>query len=78
MNEKQFHTFLGALFIIGSGIIYELEKISTYVKWQGQITTGSFPTNPNISFLTQSLFPPLFFIVGIIFIVLAIKNKRKS
>lgn len=78
MNSKQFYTFLGVIFIVSSGIIYGLEKISTYIYWQGQIATGKFPTTPNLNFFTQNFFYLLFLIIGIILLVFAFSSQNKN
>jgi len=78
MNNKQFYTLLGVIFIVGSGIVYGLEKISTYIYWQGQIATGQFPTTPQFNFFTQNFFYLLFLVVGIILIGVAFKIQNKQ
>ncbi|MFD2762489.1 hypothetical protein [Lentibacillus juripiscarius] len=48
--NKNTSLILGSLFILASGLIYTIERLSSYVYWLAQINTGSWQTNPGISF----------------------------
>ncbi|QDQ01854.1 hypothetical protein FOH38_15920 [Lysinibacillus fusiformis] len=39
---------LGSVFILTSGIIFTIERLTAYVYWFAQTNTGSYPTEPEI------------------------------
>lgn len=78
MNEKHFYTFLGVIFVVSSGVIYTLEKMNTYIYWQGQVASGDYPTTPDLSYFPQNFISFLFFIIGIILVIYAFNYKNKQ
>jgi hypothetical protein len=72
--NKNTSLILGSLFILTSGLIYSIERLSSYVYWLAQTNTGSWQTNPDVSFF-DNIFTLLFIIIGIVFIVIAFKDK---
>ncbi|WP_143484620.1 hypothetical protein [Halalkalibacillus sediminis] len=52
--NKNTYLILGSIFILASGLIYSIERLSSYVYWLAQTNTGSWPTNPEISFFDNT------------------------
>ena len=75
MNKK-INLILGSLFILTSGLIYTIERLSRYVYWSAQINTGEYATNPETLPIFDNPFIVLFFLIGIIFIVMSFKKGR--
>ncbi|MFI8574935.1 hypothetical protein ACIGEL_04415 [Rossellomorea aquimaris] len=74
MDEKT-GLILGSLFILTSGLIFTIERLSAYVYWSAQINTGTWDTNPQTLPLYDNLFIVLFFLIGIVFIIVSFKRK---
>ena len=74
--DKKISLILGSLFILTSGLIYTIERLSTYVYWSAQINTGKYATIPETIPLFDNPFIALFFLIGIIFIVMSFKKGR--
>lgn len=72
--NKNTKLMLGSIFILASGLIYTVERLSSYVYLLAQINTGSWETNPSIS-LVGNIYILLFIIIGLMFIVIAFKEK---
>lgn len=66
---------LGSLFILTSGLIFTIERLSAYVYWSAQINTGTWDTKPQTLPLYNNLFIVLFFLIGIVFIIVSFKRK---
>jgi hypothetical protein len=73
MNKNTF-LILGSLFILTSGLIYTIERLSSYVYWLAQTNTGSWDIKPDIS-IFNNIFTLLFLIIGMLLIVIAFKEK---
>ena len=74
--EKKTSLILGSLFILTSGLIFTIERLTAYVYWSAQINTGTWDTIPKTMPLTDNLFTGLFFLVGIVFIIVSFKMER--
>lgn len=73
--DKKLSLILGSLFILTSGLIFTIERLTAYVYWSAQINTGTWDTTPKTMPLFDNLFIALFFIIGIVFIILSFKEK---
>lgn len=50
-----------------SGLLYTLERIATYTRWNAQIATGTFSSEPMfIDFLLQNVFISIFGMASIV------------
>lgn len=68
---------LGSLFILISGIIFSIERLSEYIYWLAQIITGTYDTtNPETIPLLDNFFIALFFLIGIAFIFVSLKKEK--
>jgi hypothetical protein len=74
--DKKISLILGSLFILTSGLIFTIERLSRYVYWSAQINTGEYVTNPETMPLFDNLFIALFFLIGIVFIIVSFKKER--
>lgn len=74
--DKKISLILGLLFILTSGLIFTIERLSAYVYWSAQINTGTYDTTPETMPLFDNLFIALFFLIGIVFIVVSFKKER--
>ena len=75
--DKKIFLILGSLFILISGIIYTIERLSEYIYWSAQIITGVYDTtNPVTIPLLDNPFIALFLLIGIAFIVVSLKKER--
>ncbi|PPA69267.1 hypothetical protein [Jeotgalibacillus proteolyticus] len=75
------HTYisLGSLFLAAAGIIYGLERLSSYIYWHALVTDGSgYPTEPDTFLLFSNLFVPLFLVIAIIFYIFHFKGVNKD
>ena len=73
---------LGSIFLISSGIMYEIDKALSYYKWSSYIIAingnGGFNSEPDrISFFDNKI-ALLFFIIGILFYINAILSFYKK
>ncbi len=83
MNFKKL--FLGSVFLIMSGIIYEIDKALNYYEWCSYILaingSGGYSLHPKSISLTDNYFVLLFLIIGLILYINAglsfLKNKDK-
>ncbi|GEN45617.1 hypothetical protein AHA02nite_13930 [Alkalibacillus haloalkaliphilus] len=73
--DKKISLILGSVFILTSGLIFTIERLSRYVYWSAQINTGQFATNPKTIPILDNLFIALFFLIGIIFFVVFFKRE---
>lgn len=73
--SKKTNLILGLAFILTSGICYTMERLSAYILWSAQVNTGSYPTIPRMPTLLDNLFIPFFLLIGLIFVVIAFKDK---
>ena len=74
--DKKISLILGSLFILTSGLIFTIERLSAYVYWSAQINTGTCDTIPETMPLFDNLFIALFFLIGIVFIIMSFKKER--
>ncbi|MFJ7886685.1 hypothetical protein ACIQYL_01190 [Lysinibacillus xylanilyticus] len=74
--DKKTSLILGSLFILTSGLIFTIERLTAYVYWSGQINTGTWDTIPRTIPLSGNLFTVLFLLVGIVFIIVSFKKER--
>ena len=74
--DKKVNLILGSLFILTSGLIFTIERLSAYVYWSAQINTGTYDTTPETMLLFDNLFIALFFLIGIVFIIVSFKKER--
>ncbi|MCM3743218.1 hypothetical protein M3193_03600 [Sporosarcina luteola] len=74
--DKKTCLILGSLFILTSGLIFTIERLTAYVYWSAQINTGTWDTIPQTLPLYENLFTGLFFLVGIILIIVSFKKDR--
>ena len=74
--DKKISLILGSLFILTSGLIFTIERLSRYVYWSAQINTGTYRTNPETMPLFDNFFIALFFLIGIVFIIVSFKKER--
>lgn len=83
MNFKKL--ILGSVFLIMSGITYEIDKALHYYEWSSYVIaingTGGYSLHPKSISLTDNYFVLLFLIIGLIFYINAglsyLKNKDK-
>lgn len=70
MNKRMCYIF-SVIFIIASGILYTFERFISNLNWVGQINShlGSSTNKPELPDVFTNLFIPLFFILGIAFMV---------
>ncbi len=73
--DKKTSLILGSLFILTSGLIFTIERLTAYVYWSAQINTGTWDTIPQAMPLSDNLFTGLFFLVGIVFIIVSFKKE---
>ncbi|MFA9559934.1 hypothetical protein ACERII_21720 [Evansella sp. AB-rgal1] len=73
--DKKISLILGSVFILTSGLIFTIERLSRYVYWSAQINTGEYATNPKTIPILDNLFIALFFLIGIIFIIVSFKKE---
>ena len=74
--DKKTSLILGSLFILSSGLIFTIERLTAYVYWSAQINTGEWDTTPQTMPLSDNLFTGLFFLVGIVLIIISFKKER--
>ena len=74
--DKKTSLILGSLFILTSGLIFTIERLTAYVYWSAQINTGTWDTIPQTMPLSDNLFIGLFFLVGVVFIIVSFKKQR--
>ena len=74
--DKKTSLIFGSLFILTSGLIFTIERLSAYVYWSAQINTGMYDTIPQTMPLFDNPFIALFFLIGIIFIIVSFKKER--
>ena len=74
--DKKISLILGSLFILTSGLIFTIERLSAYVYWSAQINTGTYDTIPETIPLFDNLFIALFFLIEIVFIIMSFKKER--
>ena len=74
--DKKTSLILGSLFILTSGLIFTIERLTAYVYWAAQINTGTWDTIPQTMPLSDNLFTVLFFLVGIVFIIVSFKKEK--
>ncbi|MEI4770105.1 hypothetical protein WAX74_10700 [Psychrobacillus sp. FJAT-51614] len=73
--NRNISLILGSTFILTSGIIFTIERLTAYVYWFAQTNTGEYPTVPEIP-LFDNLFTGLFFVIGIALLVIAFKKEK--
>lgn len=74
--DKKLGLILGSLFILTSGLIYTIERLTAYIYWFAQINTGTWDTIPQTMPLLKNLFIGAFLIIGIFFIFMSFKKKN--
>ena len=74
--DKKTSLILGSLFILSSGLIFTIERLTAYVYWSAQINTGEWNTIPQTMPLANNLFIGLFFLIGIVLIIISFKKER--
>ncbi|WP_391117390.1 hypothetical protein [Psychrobacillus sp. L3] len=74
--DKKTSLILGSLFFLTSGLIFTIERLTAYIYWSAQINTGTWDTIPQTMPLSDNLFTGLFFLVGIVFIIVSFKKER--
>mgnify|MGYP005607560311 CR=1 FL=1 len=74
--DKKISLILGALFILTSGLIFTIERLTAYVYWLAQTNTGSYDTIPQPMPLSDNLFTVLFFLIGAILILVSFKKNK--
>lgn len=72
--DKKTTLILGSLFILTSGLIFTIERLTAYVYWSAQINTGTWTTIPQPMPLSDNLFTGLFFLIGIVLIFVSFKK----
>lgn len=75
--DKKLGLILGSLFILMSGLIFTIERLTANVYWLAQINTGTWDNTPQTIPLINNLFTVVFLLIGIIFFVLSFQEKRK-
>ncbi|WP_252504403.1 hypothetical protein [Sporosarcina sp. Marseille-Q4943] len=73
--DKKTSLILGSLFILTSGLIFTIERLTAYVYWAAKINTGTWDTIPQKLPLYENLFTGLFFLVGILLIIVSFKKE---
>lgn len=73
--DKKISLVLGVVFLLTSGLLFTIERLSAYIYWFAQTFTGSYPTKPEMVFLLSNLFVPIFFIIGIAFVIVFLKKN---
>lgn len=73
--DKKISLILGSLFVLTSGLIFTIERLTAYVYWSAQINTGKWDTIPQTLPLSDNLFTVLFFLVGMLLIIVSFKKK---
>ena len=68
--EKNTRIILGSAFLMLSGLLFTIERLSAKIYWFGQKQN-----NPETISLFSNLFIPSFFIIGIILIARTFKDK---
>lgn len=53
-----------------------IERLGAYVYWSAQINTGTYDIIPETMPLFDNLFIALFFLIGIVFIIMSFKKER--
>ncbi|MDQ0177311.1 hypothetical protein [Bacillus chungangensis] len=77
MIDRKTSLYLGSIFLLTSGLLFTIERLSSYIYWFAQITTGQYPTyHETFSFL-DNLFVPLFLLIGISFFIYYFYSKNK-
>lgn len=66
--------FLGSIFIIMSGVIYEIDKALNYYEWATLVMSikgvgGYSLAHPRTTYLNDNFFVLLFLIIGIIYYI---------
>ena len=57
----------GGMLLFLSGLLYTLERIALYTRWNAQISTGSWPEEPTfVDPFLQNWFVTLFFFAAIV------------
>ena len=74
--DKKTSLILGSLFILTSGLIFTIERLTAYVYWLAKINTGTYNTIPQTMPLSDNLFTVLFFLIGIILIIGPFRKKK--
>lgn len=77
MENSRTYMLLGGLFIMFSGVIYSLERLNTYVYWNGLVATGTYPSTPQFNFFTQNPSLLIFLILGIALLALGFNSRKK-
>ena len=72
--DKKTSLILGSLFILTSGLIFTIERLTAYVYWLAQTNTGTWETIPQRMPLSDNLFTGLFFLVGVVLIIVSFKK----
>ena len=72
--DKKINLILGSSFLLTSGLIFTIERLSAYVYWSAQINTGEYDTIPETMPLFDNFFIVLFFLIGIVFIIVSFKK----
>ncbi|MDN4607203.1 hypothetical protein [Sporosarcina highlanderae] len=75
--DKRVGLILGSLFILMSGLIFTIERLTAYVYWSAQIKTGTWATTPQPMPLTDNLFTVIFFLIGVVIVIVAFQKKRQ-
>lgn len=73
--DKKTSLILGVIFLITGGLIFTIERLSSYVYWFAQTVTGDFPSDPEMLSLFDNLFIPFFFLIAVISFIIFFKKK---
>lgn len=73
---------LGSLFILLSGILYEIDKILSYYKWVSFVSSingmGGYSNKPDDVSLFDNVFVVLFLVIGFIYYISAIISVHRN
>ncbi len=62
-----------------SGLLYTLERIATFTRWNAQVATGTFPSEPMfVDVLLQNVFISIFGVAAIILFFMAVNAAQHT
>lgn len=73
--DKKTSLIIGSVFILTSGLLYTIERLSAYIYWFALSLGSEYPSTPEMPSLLANLFVPLLFVIGIIIFVVVYKDK---
>lgn len=62
-----------------SGLLYTLERIATFTRWNAQVATGTFPSEPMfVDVLLQNVFISIFGVAAIVLFFMAVNAAQHT